>query len=197
MPPLFLYATAFLAVLMVVTFVLCRRDDADGSAQAVPAAAFPAPERPSSRPGPSVQADHPAERAPAGAPLRRSQAGLRRIDAPASALLPALPGATRAAAATTAPMHPTMHPGAGDRATATPLHAGPRAGEAGAIDLLGRQIAELTRQVAELQAERQGFQDEIRRLHAIVADLAPPAPVRPLRPVRLVETEPRLHRIGS
>jgi hypothetical protein len=73
-------------------------------------------------------------------------------------------------------MHPTMHPGAGDRATATPLHAGPRAGEAGAIDLLGRQIAELTRQVAELQAERQGFQDEIRRLHAIVADLAPPAP---------------------
>jgi hypothetical protein len=188
MPPLFLYAIAFLAVLTVVTFVLCRRDDAGESATAAPAAPQ-GPSRIARAPG-ATGPGRPAEPMAAASPLRRSSEPLRRRDAPAAASMPGLPGAYAGIAPAVADPAGRIHP-------AHPASDGARAGETAAIDGLGRQVAELTRQVAALRDERQAIQDEIRSLRAARADMAPPVPGRALQPLRLVEPEPRLQRIGG
>ncbi len=170
MPPLFLYAIAFLAVLTVVTFVLCHRDDAgsgrraergEAAAARVPMAAnLAAPAAPLRR-----SAD------PAQVPLRpEAPAPLLRLADPLPSLAPFDEQA------------PASWSGAADQA--------PR-------DMLAGQVAELTRRVAELEAEGQTFQEEIRRLRAALGETSPPAHIRSINAVRPVEAMPRLHRIGA
>ncbi|HEX2553436.1 MAG TPA: hypothetical protein VHL98_07035 [Microvirga sp.] len=147
MPPLFLYAIVFLAVLTAVTFVLAHRDDSGAGTQANPAGPQPRP----------VHAEAIVRR-----DVRPSETGLRRVDAPIS---------------------PAAAEGSGVI-------------EAAVTDRLALQVAELTRQVAELQAEQQASREEIGRLRQALA-ATPPAPVRSLKTVWPVEGEARIHRIGA
>lgn len=157
MPPLFVYAIVFLSLLTVIGFVMCLRERAgpqakaaapDGAAPRVPlrrAAADPA------RPPrvPDALRRSPDSRSALGSDLR-------------SPLDHSIPQVAREPEQPILPLRPLAH--------ALPVQeAASPGGDGGA---LADQVAHLTRVVADLEAElrseRQGFEEEIRRLNRMV-----------------------------
>ena len=154
MPPLFVYAIVFLSLLTVIGFVMCLREGAEPQAKAA------APE------GEAPRA--PLRRAVAD-PARPPHAPRRSPDSRA-ALGPdlrspsdhSIPQVAREPEQPILPLAPLAH--------ALPVQeAASLAGDRGA---LADQVAHLTQVVADLKAElrseRQGFEEEIRRLNRMV-----------------------------
>ncbi len=190
MPPLFVYAVVFLSLLVAVGFMVCLREGREPQARkagpvapraplrrmpAEPHAAQPA--LASTRPFPhaaSVVAAGPAHAEP---PLRRALlSGGAGEPVPAAPAVP--PGQWKAAASAADPAPAAWAPGPRTLPdpAAGPLTLQPAARTPGrspqdtVADPLALQVAELTRQVGELKAERQSFEDEIRRLHRVVQE---------------------------
>jgi hypothetical protein len=189
MPPLFVYAVVFLSLLVAVGFMVCLREGREPQARkagpgpvapraplrrmpAEPHAAQPA--LASTRPFPhaaSVAAAGPAHAEP---PLRRALlSGGRASRSPPPRRFPPGGGRLRAdpAPAAWAPGPRTLPDPAAAPLTLQPAARTPgRSPQDTVADPLALQVAELTRQVGELKAERQSFEDEIRRLHRVVQE---------------------------
>jgi hypothetical protein len=172
MPPLFIYAVAFLSVLMVVGFVLCRREDArplEASSRSEGRDAPPpvpgrraAPPHPAFGQGPSTSANE------APAYPRRSHAFARPNGRAEDRDI----GQDRAG-----------------RPAAVPVRKA-------SGDVLPGQIAQLFAEVEALKAERKIVEDEIRRLNRIVGRSAAPGPRMADSPTAAV-IELRARRIGA
>ena len=207
MPPLFVYAVAFFSLLIAAGVAAClwegmeprvRRAEPKPAAPRAPlrrvSAGLPIAPAPSVPSWPTGHAGSgPAAPEPPRTPMVPSSGlGETRLGgAPASAGWN--PGAVSAPTGGLIPGAAAAAPARGSAALfgsdAVPHAGGP--GRTAALpepmgDPLALQVAELSRQVAELRAERQGFEDEIRRLHQVVQDATAAVgefnAVRPARP---------------
>ncbi len=156
MPPLFLYAVVFLCILITIGFVVCLREGADPQGEAGDADAIGA--RPTLR--------RAVVQPRAGGPTRetpRPPTGEVRFRAAPPP--PATPDAPVLRPPAAGPDHT-----APSTAAVPWTGAGPEPDPLPAGDSLAIQVMRLTQQVADLKAERQNFEEEIRRLHRVVQE---------------------------
>jgi hypothetical protein len=157
MPPLFVYAIVFLSLLTVIGFVMCLREGAEAPAKAA-APEGEAPRAPLRRAAADVARPPRAPDAPRGSPDSGSALN-PDLRTPSDR---SIPQDGREPERPILPLHPL--------ADALPVReAASLAGDGAA---LADQVAHLTQVVADLKAElrseRQGFEEEIRRLNRMV-----------------------------
>lgn len=207
MPPLFVYAVVFLSLLIAAGFVAClwegkeprvRKAEPEPAAPRAPLRrvsaglhAAPVPSVPAWSAGHagSVPAASEALQPPRIRFAETSDMRLGGSLASSGRAPDAVSAATGSLSLGAAALSPAWGSAAPFGSDAVPQPGYPvrtAAPPAPMGDPLALQVAEMTRLVAELRAERQGFEDEIRRLHQVVQDATAAVgefnAVRPARP---------------